>query len=217
MPKFVGHGPDAAEASDNRPDAHSPVVRVEGTMSRVEPVQRFERYAPVMGQADTETVGNKMRALRARAGMSLGEVATALGRPRSSIQKFFEVDYRPGGLLDLEDAITFIGLFCGRGKPPITHDDLMNLTALPMAPQRQEGGPSPLPRQVALVMARSFAMIAQGGREPTEDVTEALGRMIQELSLLHQRDPAMRSDAGRTQGALDLLTLQLSRPRNELQ
>jgi hypothetical protein len=196
---------------------HAPFVRVGGTMSRVEPVRPNVRYVAIMSAVADDTLGMKMRALRARSGMSLGNIAKALNRPRSSIQKFFEEAYRPGGRLDIEDAIAFAGVLVGKGEPPISYDDLMSLTALPLLPAVPAEVQEALSPNVADTVARALAMVALGGQEPPEETTAALARMLQELSALYQRDPAMRVDARRTQGVLDLLTLRLSQPGRALQ
>lgn len=74
------------------------------------------------------TVGNKLNELRARSGLTLGQIAGASDyRGRSSVQKFFNDSYDPA-FLDVTVAQRLARALVGRGAPPITEDELISLT-----------------------------------------------------------------------------------------
>lgn len=220
MTELAGHGADTAEAINyGGVIDHSPTVRAHRTAVKLDRIQVYARYTVPMTDHE-DTLGKKMRALKDRAGLSLGDIASELEKARSSIQRFFEKDYKPGGMLSLEEAIMFAGVFVGKGKPPIQSDDIFGLTALRSLPAEAAFPPSGLDglsKEVAEAVARALIRVVNPGQEPPEETVEVLAEMLRELAELYRRDPAMRSDAARTTGALQLLGMQLSRQGRELQ
>lgn len=72
----------------------------------------------------------KLRALRARAGISMDALAREMGyRHGSSIQRYFADDYSKS-LLPLELARKFAAALGGRGEPPIEEDELLALAGV---------------------------------------------------------------------------------------
>jgi hypothetical protein len=191
---------------------HDEYVRYARTTVNLESVRQFAQCASM---ADDESVGLKLRELKQRAKVSfekIREVANA--KQRSSIQHFFSPDYRVGGYLDLEDAITLAPAFVGRGDPPVTSQDVLNLTALPHVDLDQLDRGPPLSQEVAEVLAETLGKVALGGRAPSDDVKAVLSKILRELSSYYQTEVSARSDPAETRGALRLLIQQYGRPEN---
>lgn len=210
MLKFPGHRSDAAEARyDGAVVRHWDTVRDYGTTSQLDCVRQSAVNAFMTGG---ESVGEHLRALKERSGLSLQTIADKLEAPKkSSIQRFFEPDYRPGGLLDLEDAIRFASVFVGKGDPPIEYDDVLNLTALPQVPIRRADDVPPLSDEVSDVLADVLGKVA-AGRALSADERATLASIIRGISELFRTDLSARENPERTRGALNILVLQHGGP-----
>ena len=78
-----------------------------------------------------ETIGQVLVRLRARAGLSLDEVARAAGyRGRSSVQRFFSPDYDVD-FLPMDVAHKLARAFIGTGEPQIRRQELLALAGVP--------------------------------------------------------------------------------------
>lgn len=95
---------------------------------------------------ESPTIGEKLIALRERAGLSLDEVAARGGYGgRSSVQRFFNARYDPV-FLPMAAAQRLARALVGHGSPPIAADEVMALASIPSA---QAGGAFPLPDELA--------------------------------------------------------------------
>lgn len=211
MLQFARQRPDSAEASDDRAMVyHLPGVRYRGTASQLECVRELLLNAHM---TDEESVGERLRTLKERSGLSLKDIADALGaKQRSSIQRYFRDDFQPrNGLLGLEEAMRFAGVFVGKGDPPIQMDEILNLTALPQVPIRRADDVPPLSEDVAHVLADVLGSVAAGRALPAEE-RATLASIIQAISELFRTDLTIRQNPDRTRGALDILVLQHAGP-----
>jgi hypothetical protein len=208
MLQLAGHPANTAKALDHfLVGIHPATVYREHTDCKLEFIRRDMRTG---GMADYDSVGDKLRELKARSGRSLSQIADAWGnRKKASVQRYFEPGFRPGGLLDLDEAIGIAAALVTFGDPPITHDEIFDLTALPQMPEAAVL--QPLSEPVAVEMAQVLAQVALGGQKPSDDVVEALSSILVELSRFYQSEPAARRDPAETRGALRLLAQRFAR------
>jgi hypothetical protein len=107
--------------------------------------------------ADRQTMGEKLAALRARAGMTMDAVAEAGGwSRRSSVQRYFKPDYDPA-FLPPDVTERFVMAFEGKGSPTITISELLTLGGVPLlgagqvfSVKDQIGNPHDLPRDIPI-------------------------------------------------------------------
>lgn len=127
MSQLAGHLSDAPKAVDHFPMGfHSPAVRSQRTSVNAENVQQsYDNAGMAKG-----TVGEKLMALRERSKMSMDAVARAMKLSgRSSVQRLF-VDHLEE--LSPYDAIRLADAMEGKGDPPITREEILNLSAFPL-------------------------------------------------------------------------------------
>jgi transcriptional regulator with XRE-family HTH domain len=125
-------GPDAAELRDDfSVGFHNPqLVRKTRTDVNAENVPRPGVQHVMAAQ---ETIGTQLQRLKARAGMTLDDIATESGyRGRSSIQRYFDPGYDPG-YLDYRIARNLAKALRGKGNPPISDQDLLALAGVSAA------------------------------------------------------------------------------------
>lgn len=124
--KGAGQLPDPTQGVDDfRMGFHNPVVRSQRTNVNVEN-GLHARHKRSMAEL---TVGERLQALRARSGMTMDAVATAMGlKGRSSVQRFFA----PHALsVSIADAIKLAAAFEGKGQPPIRREEVLGLADMP--------------------------------------------------------------------------------------
>lgn len=138
--------------------------------------------------------------------MSLQDIADALDSKRATVQRYFKDEYQEGGTLPVPLAMKLAVAFAGKGEPPITKDEVLDLTGLPQVADERGGHYAQLPYEVVEAMAETAARLALRGQEPPADVVEAITRTLSELSALYEHDPSARHDAGQTRGALKVLS-----------
>ncbi|OYW84696.1 MAG: hypothetical protein B7Z20_10350, partial [Sphingobium sp. 32-64-5] len=79
-----------------------------------------------------KTVGEKLNALRIRAGLSIADVALRAGyKTPSGVQNFFSPDYNPDAL-SVKVAHKLAPVLAGCGMPTITEHDIYDLTKVPI-------------------------------------------------------------------------------------
>ena len=150
-----------------------------------------------------ETTGQVLARLRARAGLSLDEVARAGGyKGRSSVQRFFhplyDVDY-----LAMDVAQRLAAAFAGKGDPPIAAEEVMGLAGLPALPAELRhaalglGSVGALPRDLPVygtaLGSEARVESAEGGRalkveQAALDQSEVLGYLRRPPALEGRRD-----------------------------
>lgn len=214
MAQLPRHLANAAEVFDDvTVAAHDSFVRALRTRVKLEHVQRSQQYGRM---PNGKSVGTALRELKDRSGLSLGDISKRMGdKPRSTAQRYFEPGYKEEGYLDLEDAVELCRALVGKGEPPITQDEILDLTALPLLDLSMlTPDAPPLSKEVTDVLAEMLAMVALGGQAPSDDVKEVISTILRELSLFYQTDSRARSDPAETRGALRLLIRQASRPDN---
>jgi hypothetical protein len=163
-----------------------------------------------------DSLGGRLRALKERSGLSLQQIADAMGaKSRSAVQRYFEDDWRPNGYLHLEEAIKLGSALVGHGDPPIVMDDIFNLTALPQVPIRRADQVPPLSPEVVDVLAETLGLVA-AGRELSASEKATLGSIIQGMSELFRTDLPARQNPEMARGALRLLALQHGLPNHGL-
>jgi phage repressor protein C with HTH and peptisase S24 domain len=148
---FMAHEPsdfpDAAEPTDNlRMGFHSVYVRSERTNVNGENVLLSADKQDMANQ----TVGQRLIALRARSGLTMEQVAKAMGlRGRSSVQRLFTDDVDALGPVD---ALRLADVFEGTGSPPIQREEVTSLSHFALAEVRPNDTLPPrymeLPRDV---------------------------------------------------------------------
>ena len=126
------------------------------------------------------TTGEKLMALRARAGMSLDEVASRAGyRGRSGVQRYFSPEFDKR--LDVDVAVRFSEVFSGRGDPPIGTSEIVALAGGRLSEVMPAPDPAPryfdLPRDVPVYGTAIGTYVA-------EDVLDVI-----EQTILHQGEP----------------------------
>jgi transcriptional regulator with XRE-family HTH domain len=103
----------------------------------------------------TETVTARLKALRERAGLTMAEVAAALGyKTASGYQRYEDADVYRKKYISIEMAEKLVPLLSGRGNPPITAAEVMALAGTPVptpeSVERLLAGYSPRRRAIAL-------------------------------------------------------------------
>lgn len=88
----------------------------------------------------TVRVTVKLRELRERAGLSMQQVAEALGYAHASgYQRYEDADMYTKKYISVEMAEKLVPVLVGRGNPPIKAEEVMSLAGLPMpTPQSVE-------------------------------------------------------------------------------
>lgn len=129
MLQLPGHRADASEALNHfAVGFHNPLVRCSRTYVKVDCVRP---YTAKDAMAEQETIGAKLIAIRERSGLSLDKVAARGGwAGRSSVQRYFEVEYNPE-YLPLDIAKKLIKAFEGQGTPPVSINELLTLAGVP--------------------------------------------------------------------------------------
>lgn len=161
--QLSGHLADAAKAIDHFPMGfHSPDVRSQRTYVNAENVPPCDDKA---GMAKG-TVGERLIALRARSGLSMDAVAKRMKLGgRSSVQRLF-VDHLEE--LTPIDAIRLADALEGKGSPPITREEILNLSSFPLSEVRPNDTLPPrymqLPRDVP-VYGTAMGTYKEGGDE----------------------------------------------------
>ena len=134
MIKGSGQRPHAAEAAydaigDGLSVVHTHTVHAVRMDVNVEPVSILSADG---GMTNNATIGEALRLLRERSGLSLPKLAEAMGYPAaSSIQRYFDPAYDPPGKLPVAKAREFASALIGRGDPPITPDEVFALADIP--------------------------------------------------------------------------------------
>lgn len=113
-----------------------------------------------------DTVGQKLIALRARSGLTLDEVAKAMGlRGRSSVQRLFAAHLDTLGPFD---ALKLADTFAGKGSPPISREEVLALCPFSLAGVAPASVPAPrhneLPKDVP-VYGTAMGAFKTGGEE----------------------------------------------------
>ena len=163
-----------------------------------------------------ESIGNMLRRLKDRSGLSLQDIADRMEMKRATVQRYFDPDYRVDGVLDVDLALKLATALVGEGEPAISKDDLLDLTGLPQVGARGESY-TPLSYEVAEAMAETVARLALGGKDPPVDVVEAIAKTLTSLTALYESEPEARLDPNQTRGALKVLYRQFAPPANESQ
>jgi phage repressor protein C with HTH and peptisase S24 domain len=168
--ELSGHLSDAAEPRDDFPMGfHAPYVRSQRTTVNAENVPASsDKY----GMA-SDTVGEKLVALRTRSGLSLEQVAKAMGLAgRSSVQRLFSGDVDALGPVD---ALRLADVFEGKGSPPITREEVTRLSRFALAEVRPNDMPAPrymqLPRDVP-VYGTAMGTYKTGGEDQEVEQTD---------------------------------------------
>lgn len=117
---------DSAEAVDDVcRGLHDLDVHIMRTLVNVENVQYLLHDCPMH---TSSTVGERFNALRERAGLSMEKLARAMGLAgRSGIQRYLEPHYDPEGGLPTDKLESAIAALVGKGSPPITQEEVLNL------------------------------------------------------------------------------------------
>lgn len=80
----------------------------------------------------------RLRELRERAGLSRDALAKAIGlKGSSSYQRYETADYKKK-YISVEMAENISKAICGKGNPPITHDEVMNLSGVKPASEDEQ-------------------------------------------------------------------------------
>ena len=150
-----------------------------------------------------ETTGQKLARLRARARLSLDEVARTAGyKGRSSVQRFFhpayDVDY-----LAMDVARRLAGAFAGKGDPPVAAEEVLSLAGMPSlagelrAADRSFANLGALPRDLPVygtaLGSEARVEAAEGGgtlkvEQAELDQSEVLGYLRRPPALEGRRD-----------------------------
>jgi transcriptional regulator with XRE-family HTH domain len=122
----------------------------------------------------TEGVTVKLRKLRERAGLSMREVAEALGYPHASgYQRYEDADMYTKKYISVEMAEKLVPLLSGRGNPPIKPEEVMALAGLPIpTPESLERlltGYPPRKRAIALSGIAAFLRHLEDTWNESED------------------------------------------------
>ncbi|WP_428968250.1 S24 family peptidase [Sphingomonas sp. Xoc002] len=126
MTQLIGHWPNAAEASDDRPDAHKCGVHHERTPVNVDCVRTSLDNEAV---ANNESTGAAVARLRLRSGLSVRDLAVAAGYNHGSgVQRYLDPAYDKR--LPVEVADRLASALVGKGDPPITRDEVIALTGI---------------------------------------------------------------------------------------
>ncbi len=97
-----------------------------------------------------KTIGERLLALKARSGLTLGAIAQAAGYAGpSSIQAMFKSDYDPEGLSTKVGESLFRALV-GKGSPPISGNEVLSLVHMPSV-RRHSGPDDELPAVIPAV------------------------------------------------------------------
>ncbi len=123
--EFPRHLSDAAKACDNfSVDFHNGDVRRERTKVNAENVPGCEYYESMK----TDTVGQRLLALKQRSGLTLDQIAKGMGlKGRSSVQRLFNPHLET---LELKDAVALAVALEGHGIPPISGSEVTALSVL---------------------------------------------------------------------------------------
>lgn len=143
--------------------------------------------------------------LKKRSGLSFEKIAAELGVKRGGLPRYFQPDYRPDGTLALPKAIEFARVFAGRGKPPITQDEVLALTGLPEVEMSDEVA-APLTLPVATAIVDVLGRIILGGQEPAPGGVVSAAQVLRDLSEVYRSAPEARGDPAQTRGVLLALT-----------
>lgn len=120
-------GPNAATLAEDLLVGHPVPVRPFRTP--VKGVVSVPEICDFVLMADGKTTGERLIALKARADMSLIQIAKAADYAgKSSIQEYFRETYE--GPLGTRAALKIAGALEGRGQPPIARDEVLALTSV---------------------------------------------------------------------------------------
>jgi hypothetical protein len=146
---------DAKAVDDFGMGFHNPqLVRNVRTAVKVDCVQPS---GPNGGMAGKTTIGARLSALRARADLTMDEIATAAEyKGRSSVQRYFDRDYDPE-FLPYPVAMRLVKALAGKGDPAISDAEVLALagvnaaqSAVLFAPPRELEQRGPLPVDVPI-------------------------------------------------------------------